>query len=174
MRYFSFCSVLLLGILGFSQSLSAKAKEYYTNPDINQSAPDPTVIRSDDGTYYLYATENVRNLPIFKSHDLVNWELIGTAFTNDTRPKMVPDGNIWAPDIQLIDGRYVLYYSKSKWGGEWECGIGVAVADSPEGPISLNMMDITTLSVRQEHAATGSEAPIVWLWPGRKTFLGHT
>lgn len=85
-----------------------------------------------------------------------------------------PDGNIWAPDIQLIDGRYVLYYSKSKWGGEWECGIGVAVADSPEGPISLNMMDITTLSVRQEHAATGSEAPIVWLWPGRKTFLGHT
>ena len=50
-----------------------------------------------------------------------------------TRPQMVPDGGIWAPDINLIDGKYVLYYSKSTWGGEWECGIGVATADTPRG-----------------------------------------
>ena len=28
----------------------------------------------------------------------------------------------------------MLYFSKSEWGKEWECGIGCAVADSPEGP----------------------------------------
>lgn len=27
-----------------------------------------------------------------------------------------------------------MYYSMSRWGGEWTCGIGIAVADRPEGP----------------------------------------
>ena len=30
----------------------------------------------------------------------------------------------------------MLYYSKSVWGGEWTCGIGVATADRPEGPFT--------------------------------------
>ncbi len=29
-----------------------------------------------------------------------------------------------------------MYYSKSVWGGEWTCGIGVATAVSPEGPFT--------------------------------------
>ncbi len=124
-------------ILTFSAcSLLAAEKDSYRNPVINRSAPDPTVIRAKDGTYYLYSTEDVRNLPIYKSENLIDWELIGTAFTDETRPRMVPDGNIWAPDIQMIGDKYVLYYSKSRWGGEWECGIGVATADSPEGPFT--------------------------------------
>lgn len=110
-----------------------KKNSMYTNPVVDQSLPDPTVIKADDGFYYLYATENIRNLPIYKSADLVNWQFVGTAFTDETRPQMVSKGSIWAPDINLIDGRYVLYYSKSEWGGEWECGIGVATADSPDG-----------------------------------------
>ena len=108
----------------------------YRNPIINRAAPDPTVFRDDDGTYYLYGTENTRNVPIFSSKDLVNWKFRGTAFTDATRPQMVPDGGIWAPDIQHFDGKYVLYYSKSRWGGEWECGVGVATADSPTGPFT--------------------------------------
>ena len=94
------------------------------------------MIRDGKGTYYLYATENTRNLPIFKSDNLVDWKFVGTAFTEETRPQMVPDGMIWAPDIQKIGDKYVLYYSKSRWGGEWECGIGVATSDSPEGPFT--------------------------------------
>ncbi len=140
--------------------------EIYMNPVINISAPDPTVIRVADGSYYLYATENVPNLPIFKSDDLVNWELIGTAFTDESRPKMVPDGNIWAPDIQYIDGRYVLYYSKSKWGGEWECGIGVAVADAPEGPFT----DCGPLFISKEIGVQNSIDP-VYFAEGNKKYL---
>ena len=45
-----------------------------------------------------------------------------------------PKGNLWAPDINKIGDKYVLYYSMSCWGGEWTCGIGVATADKPEGP----------------------------------------
>lgn len=127
----------ILAAIALSGAASLHASEkVYRNPVIDKSAPDPTVIRDENGTYYLYATENTPNVPIYRSDNLVDWTLTGTAFTDETRPRMVPDGRIWAPDIQRIDGRYVLYYSKSRWGGEWECGIGVATADSPEGPFT--------------------------------------
>ena len=116
--------------------MAANAASTFRNPIIDRSAPDPTVFRDDDGTYYLYGTEDTRNVPIFSSKNLVDWEFRGTAFTNATRPQMVPNGGIWAPDIQHFDGKYVLYYSKSRWGGEWDCGIGVATADSPLGPFT--------------------------------------
>ena len=109
-------------------------KNVYHNPVINYSLPDPSVIRGEDGYFYLYATENIRNLPIHRSKNLVDWEYVGTAFTNDTRPNFEPKGGLWAPDINKIGDKYVLYYSMSVWGGEWTCGIGCATADKPEGP----------------------------------------
>lgn len=109
-------------------------KNVYHNPVINYSLPDPSVIKGEDGYFYLYATENIRNLPIHRSKDLVEWEYVGTAFTNDTRPDFEPKGGLWAPDINKIGDKYVLYYSMSVWGGEWTCGIGCATADKPEGP----------------------------------------
>ena len=108
----------------------------YSNPIIQRSLPDPTIIKADDGNFYLYATEDIRNTPIYKSADLVNWDFTGTAFTKNSRPDFEPDGGLWAPDINYINGKYVLYYSMSVWGGEWTCGIGVAVSDSPEGPFT--------------------------------------
>lgn len=106
----------------------------YHNPVIDYSLPDPTIIKANDGFYYLYATEDIRNIPIHRSKDLVNWEFVGTAFTDQTRPRFESKGGLWAPDINYINGQYVLYYSMSVWGGEWTCGIGVATADNPEGP----------------------------------------
>ncbi|MCU0408208.1 MAG: family 43 glycosylhydrolase [Bacteroidales bacterium] len=112
----------------------AQLESLYSNPVVAYSLPDPTVIRAGDGTFYLYATEDIRNTPIHKSRDLVNWTLVGTAFKDSTRPSFEPKGGLWAPDINYIAGKYVLYYSMSVWGGEWTCGVGVAVSDSPEGP----------------------------------------
>mgnify|MGYP003816038279 FL=1 len=111
-------------------------KDKYRNPIINQSLPDPTVIKANDGNFYLYATEDIRNVPIFCSSDLINWEFLGTAFTDQTRPTFVSRGGIWAPDINYINGKYVLYYAMSVLGGEWDCGIGFATADRPEGPFT--------------------------------------
>lgn len=119
-----------------SVSANALAGDTYTNPVINTSLPDPSVIRADDGYFYLYATEDIRNLPIYRSRDLVDWQFVGTAFTPETRPQWNKKGGIWAPDINRIGDKYVLYYSKSVWGGEWTCGIGVATADRPEGPFT--------------------------------------
>jgi arabinan endo-1,5-alpha-L-arabinosidase len=96
--------------------------------------PDPSVVQAPDGYFYLYATEDTHNVPIYKSKDLVKWRYAGTAFTDATRPMdFVPNGAIWAPDINYVDGKYILYYSKSEWGKTWECGIGVAVSDRPNG-----------------------------------------
>lgn len=127
---------ILTAILFVPQLLQFSLAQTVTNrqPVIGMSAPDPTVIRAEDGTFYLYATEDMRNVPIFHSANLVDWKLVGTAFTDNSRPKWLPKGGIWAPDIQRVGGKYHLYYAKSVWGGEWDAGIGVAVSNSPAGP----------------------------------------
>jgi arabinan endo-1,5-alpha-L-arabinosidase len=108
----------------------------YSNPVLDRSAPDPTIIRHSDGMFYLYATEDTHNMPIFRSSDLVKWDFVGTVFTNETRPTFEPGGGLWAPDINYVNGQYVLYYSMSVWGGETTCGIGRAIAANPEGPFT--------------------------------------
>jgi arabinan endo-1,5-alpha-L-arabinosidase len=108
----------------------------YTNPVVSRSLPDPTIIRAEDGYFYLYATEDIRNIPICRSRDLVKWSFVRTAFTEATRPAFEPQGGLWAPDINYINGKYVLYYSMSVWGGGETCGIGIAVADMPQGPFT--------------------------------------
>lgn len=120
--------------LGLTFSVSLHAADKYSNPVIDYSLPDHSIIKGEDGYFYLYATEDIRNLPIHRSKDLVNWEFLGTAFTDENRPDFEPNGGIWAPDINKIGDKYVLYYSMSVWGGEWTCGIGCAVSDRPEGP----------------------------------------
>jgi arabinan endo-1,5-alpha-L-arabinosidase len=137
----AFLLTALLAVVGCSSPSHAgeppvNDKDTYRNPVVNYSLPDPTIIRAQDGSFYLYATEDIRNLPIFRSTNLVDWTFVTTAFTNDTRPSFEPQGGLWAPDINSIDGRYVLYYSMSVWGGEWTCGVGVAVADKPGGPFT--------------------------------------
>lgn len=125
-----------LHILSFLLLLASavSGQNTYTNPIINQSLPDPTVMRDADGTYWLYATEDIHNTPIYRSTNLVDWTFMGTAFTDASRPRMVSGGGIWAPEINYVNGQYVLYYSKSTWGGTWECGIGAATAEYPGGP----------------------------------------
>jgi arabinan endo-1,5-alpha-L-arabinosidase len=110
----------------------------YQNPVIGQSLPDPTIIKASNGWFYLYATEDTRNVPIWRSQNLVDWLYVGTCFTNSTRPPWPddPDAGIWAPDISYINGKYVLYYSRSTWNGVSKCGIGAAIANNPGGPFT--------------------------------------
>lgn len=106
----------------------------YNNPVISVSVPDPTAIRAEDGYFYLYGTEDIYNMPVYRSRNMVNWEYMGTAFTKETRPNWREGHSLWAPEIRYFDGHYVLYYSFAKWGDEWDSNVGVAVADNPLGP----------------------------------------
>ena len=114
----------------------------YANPVMVNDAPDPSVIRGDDGAFYAYTTQAYHDvefttLPILRSTDLVTWELVGDAFAGDARPSwIIPgsgNGDVWAPHIARIGGKYLLYYSASS-ASTLSFGIGVAVADSPTGP----------------------------------------
>ena len=132
-----FSSILCLSACNTSQNgVEAGPKVTYRNPVINRSMPDPTVIKADDGYFYVYATEDIRNMPIYRSKDLVSWQFMRTVFTDQTRPNFEPNGGLWAPDINQINGKYVLYYAMSVWGGEQTCGIGVATAENPGGPFT--------------------------------------
>ena len=118
-------------------SLSAGWTQTYTNPVIAPVAADPSVIRADDGTWYLYATQDrwddglEHYMPIFRSADLVNWEFVSDVFAFP--PRWKSQGFLWAPDISVVDGVYHLYYSYSTWGDVNPC-IGLATAPSPTGP----------------------------------------
>ncbi len=100
---------------------------FYQNPVYDADFPDPSVIRHTDGTFYAYAT----GTRVIKSVDLVNWERLSNALSNPGWG--TPGSGTWAPDVQYIDGQYVMYYSRSVWDDP-NPGIGVATAPHPEGP----------------------------------------
>lgn len=107
----------------------------YTNPIISEtSAADPTVIRAQDGYFYLYATQTEKYwVPIYRSKDLVHWEFQKTAFRNATKPTIPGGGAYWAPEIRYINNKYVLYFSWAKWGDGSKSYTAVAISDSPLG-----------------------------------------
>ena len=114
----------------------------YINPVFKPVLADPSIVRTGDGMFYAYGTEDTWNdgvhhiVAILKSDNLVDWQWVGDVFTDETKPKWgTTDAGVWAPQIVQSpnDGRYYLYYSLSTWGDP-NPGIGVAVADSPEGP----------------------------------------
>lgn len=108
----------------------------YTNPIISdKSVPDPSVIRANDGYFYLYATQTKTYwMPVYRSKDLVNWEYQGTAFNKATEPDLPGGGAFWAPEIRFLNGKYVLYYSWAKMNGADISYTAVAVGDTPMAP----------------------------------------
>ncbi len=113
------------------------SKEGYTNPVVIPLAADPSVVRGEDGRYYLFATaddwgdgQGARLVPRFVSDDLVRWAPAGTVFSR--KPTWKADGGLWAPDVSAHDGTYYLYYAFSTWGDPNPC-IGLATAANPAG-----------------------------------------
>ena len=86
-----FCILLLISCKSKDLSLEKPTgtEKVYENPVINYSLPDPSIIKAKDGYFYLYATEDIRNTPIHRSKDLINWEASwDSLFTNETRPNL--------------------------------------------------------------------------------------
>lgn len=124
-------------LLALSIGAVAMAQDTFTNPVLEPVAADPAVIRGDDGTWYLFATQDrwddgvEHYLPVFRSDDLVDWTFVGDVFAFP--PRWKSQGFVWAPDVHRFDDRYVLTYAYSTWGDANPC-IGLATAPTPEGP----------------------------------------
>ena len=122
---------------------------------------DPNIAEFD-GTYYLYATTDGfsgwggKDFYVWTSTDLVDWERSEQPFlTLDGANGNVPwaSGNAWAPTIIERDGKYYFYFSGHNPTHNRKT-IGVAVADSPEGPFTAQ----PTAMILNNEAVTSGQA----------------
>lgn len=135
-------AISLVGLMGcsndndISQTNDVNKEQenvFFSNPIISERLPDPSIIHASDGYFYVYATQkNEIYIPIYKSTNMIEWEYVGAAFK--LKPEWQPNTRLWAPDINYINGKYVLYYSLGNWDKPKESCIGVAVSDYPNGP----------------------------------------
>ena len=144
-------------------------RQTYANPVLDESHADPTVIRAEDGYYYMYSTESGgRNdgMGIYRSADLVSWEWAGQVL-HDKFPawSVKSEYDLWAPEIRRIGERYVIYYSVAKWGETQKCKIGVADAPSPTGPFRDKGEPLITY---EETGVDNCIDPFYWEEDGRK------
>lgn len=117
------------------------AKEY-TNPIIHADYSDPDVTASADGsTFYMTASsfQCTPGLPILKSTDLVNWELVNYALTA-VPPVDVYAGapkhgkGVWAPCLRCHNGEYFIYW------GDPDYGVFMTSTRNPEGEWSAPVL----------------------------------
>ena len=115
----------ILTLLIFAGVLGSQARAV---EGVLDGMPDPAIIESDDGRFYIFATGT--GLPIYRSDDLVNWALVGRVFDKpvpDWAKDAIPETQgIWAPDIVKLNGKYYVYYSVSSFGSQRSV-TGVAV-----------------------------------------------
>ena len=114
----------------------------YRNPIIDADYSDPDVCRVGNDYYMTSSSFNCfPGLQILHSTDLVNWELIGTALTDDYPvlpeyagteldwQKKVQHGNyVWAPAIRYHDGWFYIYC------GDPDQGLFMTKTQDPRGP----------------------------------------
>ena len=132
---------IALAVLSYDTALAQ-------NPIINsQFTADPTA-RVFNGKMYLYPSHDIQSpieklkewfcmadYHVFSSANLTEWQDHGVIVSQDKVP-WVQDGSytMWAPDCVEKDGKYYFYFPAAPKGEEKGFGIGVAVADQPEGP----------------------------------------
>jgi len=105
----------------------------YRNPVIADSVPDPSVLEAKDGSFYLVGTEDLRNMYVYKSSNLISWSRKSTAFTDKSHPNWISGGMMWAPELNYVDGLYIIYYSLANVD-TGKFGIGAAYSTTPLGP----------------------------------------
>jgi alpha-N-arabinofuranosidase len=119
----------------------------FTNPIIPGGYPDPSICRVDDTFYIVNSSfEYFPGLPIHKSTDLVNWELIGYGLHRADQcigvvnlVDVQSDGGIHAPTIRYHDGLFYIittnvYYDEKKQ--ETDFVNFIITASDPAGPWS--------------------------------------
>ena len=123
----------LLTIAGFISCLSMNAQTVskvwvadngngtYKNPILHIDYSDPDVCKAGDA-YYMTASSfnNAPGLPILKSTDLVNWELIGYALNKQIPvehfQKVQHGQGVWAPSIRYYKNEFYIYYPDPDFG----------------------------------------------------------
>ena len=156
------------------------------NPIISgQFTADPTA-RVFNGKVYLYPSHDIpappKPLPegvredwfcmedyhVFSSENLTEWTDHGVILNQKDVPWGNPNGySMWAPDCVYRNGKYYFYFPDGVKEG-MGFGIGVAIADSPEGPFKPVESNIKGISGIDPCVLLASDGNAYIFWgPGR-------
>jgi len=158
--YSSPVTVTVTAADGSTRDWTVKAVEM-RSPLLPGYNADPNIVRFGD-TYYIYATTDGyagwggKDFYVWKSKNLADWERSAKPFlTLDGANGNVrwASGNAWAPTIIERGGRYYFYFSGHNPTYNRKT-IGVAVADSPEGPFTAQ----PTAMILNNEAVTSGQA----------------
>ena len=108
---------------------------------------DPTA-RVFNNKVYLYPSHDIfppegqrqdwfcmEDYHVFSSENLTDWTDHGVIVTQNKVPWVRPNSySMWAPDCVYRNGKYYFYFPSAPAAGRGGFAVGVAVADSPEGP----------------------------------------
>jgi len=142
-------SKILLGLCLFLIPFSVWAQpSTFINPILPGAYPDPSICRVGEEYYIVNSSfEYFPGLPIHKSDDLVNWELIGYGLhragqctgTNNL-VDVQSNGGIHAPTIRYNNGTFYIIttniYTPPEDGRETQFINFIITAKKPEGPWS--------------------------------------
>jgi len=155
---FSEGAVSYTAVNGTSKKTYKVSVVVYANPVLPDFHADPEVLFSKKtGRFYIYpTTDGYANwggysFDVFSSPDLVNFTNRGTIlYLSEGGDADWAAGNAWAPCIEekIIDGeyKYFFYYSANN-PSVGKKTLGVATADSPEGPFTAQQQPLFTTSV---------------------------
>lgn len=121
--------------------LGALLPVFAKNPVIQTSfTPDPApfvfndtvflfVDHDEDDAYYF----TMRDWQLYSSTDMVNWTYRGTPISTETFKWALQGNNAWASQAIERDGKWYWYVAAEDTVAHLH-GVGVAMADSPDGP----------------------------------------
>ena len=140
-------SIKIIKFLFVLFSISSFGQEVFKNPILAGGYPDPSICKVGD-TFYLVNSsfEYFPGLPIHKSTDLINWELIGHGLHRESQASSTvnlvdvqSNGGIHAPTIRYNKGVYYIistnvYYDAEK--NKADMVNFIITANNPAGPWS--------------------------------------
>lgn len=136
MARITFRFLLSVLLLTGASTLLAQKPDFSGNPLFEGWYADPEVIIYND-LYWIFPTfsapyEEQVKFDCFSSPDLVNW----TKYENilDTARVKWAHKAMWAPGVIEKGGKYYLFFAANDVHPGQVGGIGVAVADAPQGP----------------------------------------
>ena len=140
-------SIKIIKFLFVLFSISSFGQEVFKNPILAGGYPDPSICKVGD-TFYLVNSsfEYYPGLPIHKSTDLINWELIGHGLHRESQASSTvnlvdvqSNGGIHAPTIRYNKGVYYIISTNVYYDAEinkTDMVNFIITANNPAGPWS--------------------------------------